>query len=174
MQITHHDSPPDDGSGARLDAPRPALAAYRERLTPSLWALVAAAVVAPMAALVFAPFDATVALVIGVIVGVAAVTLLIMLSPLIAVGDGMLRAGRAHIDVSLLGEPVPLTAEAARTARGPGLDPRGWHLIRGGIDGLVVVSNIDPDDPVPTWTISSRTPDRLAAAIVGAQSAPRA
>jgi hypothetical protein len=111
--------------------------------------------------------------VVGGLVGLGAVTLLIALSPRIVVGDGMLRAGRAHIDVSLLGRPVALVGEEARAARGPGLDARGWHLIRGGIDGLVVVADIDPDDPVSAWTISSRTPDRLAAAIAREQATPR-
>jgi hypothetical protein len=85
----------------------------------------------------------------------------------------MLSAGRARIDVSLLGRPVAVTGMEARAARGPGLDPRGWHLIRGGIDGIVVVPVTDPDDPTPTWTISSRTPDRLAAAVQRAQAASR-
>ncbi|HWI31933.1 MAG TPA: DUF3093 domain-containing protein [Microbacterium sp.] len=153
------------------DIQSPAL--YRERLTPSLWAIVAAAVVAPMAALVFAPIDSTLALVAGAIVGVAVVTLLIVISPLVEVRDGMLRAGRARIDVACLGRPVARTAQSAREARGPGLDPRGWHLIRGGIDGVIVVDVNDPDDPTPTWTVSSRTPDRLAAAIVRAQATRR-
>jgi hypothetical protein len=172
MQITHHNSASNDRRDARRTERPSSAPLYRERLTPSLWALVAAAVVAPMAALVFAPFDSTLALVIGAIVGAAALTLLIVLSPRVTVSHGMLRAGRAHIDVSLLGQPVALTAEAARTARGQGLDARAWHLIRGGIDGLIVVPNIDPDDPVPIWAISSRTPDRLAAAILTAQASP--
>lgn len=43
-------------------------------------------------------------------------------------------------------------------------------IIRGGIDGIVVVPNLDVDDPVDAWTISTRTPDRLAAAIRAAQT----
>ena len=39
---------------------------YRERLSPSLWTLLSAAVIAPMVALVFVPLDATVALTEGV------------------------------------------------------------------------------------------------------------
>ena len=102
-----------------------------------------------MAALVFAPIDTTVALVVGAVVGVAIVALLVAGSPVVEVRDGMLRAGRAHIDVALLGEPVVLTGDQARHARGPGLDPRSWHLIRGGIDGVVVIAVTDPDDPDP-------------------------
>ena len=50
-------------AGPRIDG-------YRERLGPSLWILVAAALAAPMVALVLTPVDTTVALVIGVAVGV--------------------------------------------------------------------------------------------------------
>ena len=85
----------------------------------------------------------------------------------------MLRAGRAHIDVALLGEPAIMIGDQARHARGPGLDPRSWHVIRGGIDGVVVTAVTDPDDPTPSWVISSRTPDRLAAAIRVAQATQR-
>jgi hypothetical protein len=146
---------------------------YRERLGPSLWLLVSAAVAAPMAALVFAPLDTTVALVVGLVVGVAIIGVLIAGAPVLQVRDGTLRAGRAHIDVSLLGEPVVLVDEQARHARGSGLDPRSWHVIRGGIEGLVVVPVKDPDDPTPVWVISSRTPDRFAAALRRAQATRR-
>lgn len=83
----------------------------------------------------------------------------------------MLRAGRAHIDARWLGEPSVYTGDEARERRGPLLPGDGWHLIRGGIDGVVVVALTDPDDPVRSWTVSSRTPDRLAAAIRAARAA---
>jgi hypothetical protein len=146
---------------------------YRERLSPSLWALVSAALAGPMAALVFAPIDTTVALIIGAVVGVAVIALLVAGAPVIDVRNGVLRAGRAHIDVGFLGESVIATGEQARHARGPGLDPRSWHVIRGGIDGVVVTAVTDPDDPTPSWVMSSRTPDRLAAAIRVAQATQR-
>ena len=47
------------------------------------------------------------------------------------------------------------------------------HLIRGGIDGVVIVAITDPDDPAPSWVLSTRTPDRLAAAVRRAQATPR-
>jgi hypothetical protein len=150
-----------------------ASADYRERLSPSLWLLVSAAVCAPMAALVFVPLDTTVALVIGALVGVAVVALLLAASPIVVVGDGELRAGRAHIDVRLLGPGTWATADAAREARGAGLHPRSWHLIRGGIDPVASFEVLDPDDPAPSWVISSRTPERLVAAVRRAQATPR-
>ena len=149
---------------------------YRERLGPSLWVLVSAAVAAPMAALVFTPVDTTLALVIGAAVGVAIIGLLVAGSPTVMLRDGVLHAGRAHIDVGHLGEPLVFTGDQARHARGAGLDPRSWHVIRGGIDGVVVVPVKDQDDPAPAWVLSSRTPDRLAAAMrraVATRSTPR-
>ncbi|HWV48782.1 MAG TPA: DUF3093 domain-containing protein [Microbacterium sp.] len=138
---------------------------YRERLAPSLWLLVSAAVLAPMIALTLVPVSSALGLAIGVVVALAVIGLLVAASPVVSVQDRVLRAGRAHIDAGWLGEPVALTGEEARAARGPALPASGWHLIRGGIDGIVVVPNTDPDDPVSAWTISTRTPDRLAAAI---------
>ncbi|TQL86015.1 DUF3093 domain-containing protein [Microbacterium saperdae] len=138
---------------------------YRERLAPSLRLLVTVALAGPMVSLIFVPIGSTVALLVGAAVSAVLVTLFIVSTPVVTVEGAVLRAGRAHIDTVHLGEPVALTAEDARQARGPGLPARGWHLIRGGIDGVVVVPNIDPADPVDSWTISSRTPDRLAAAI---------
>jgi Protein of unknown function (DUF3093) len=152
---------------------RGAAADYRERLSPSLWVIASAAVAAPMAALVIAPIDMTLALVAGIVVGIAIVALLVAASPVVLVRDDVLTAGRAHIDVHFTGDVAVLTGAEAQQARGPGLHPRSWHLIRGGIDGLVVVAITDPDDPAPSWVISSRTPDRLAAVLLRAQATPR-
>jgi hypothetical protein len=143
--------------------------AYRERLSPSLWVLVAAAVCAPMAALVLAPVDTTLALVAGVLVGVGIVGALVATSPVIEIDGSILRAGAARIDLQFLGEPVPAEGTDARESRGIGLDPRSWMLIRGGIDGVVTIPVTDPDDPTPAWVVSTRTPDRLAAAVRRAQ-----
>lgn len=148
-------------------------APYRERLSPSLWALAAAAVCAPMVALVLTPFDRTLALVAGGVVGALIVWALIASSPVIRIADGMLHAGRARIPVDLLGDPVALTGDEARAARGTLLDPRSWLLVRGGMDGLVVVPVRDDDDPTPSWVLSTRTPDRLAAALRRARTTPR-
>ncbi|WP_308490907.1 DUF3093 domain-containing protein [Microbacterium terrisoli] len=142
---------------------------YHERLTPSLWTIGAAAVVAPMVALVLAPFDRALGLPIGIAVAVGLVALLIATSPQVEVAGGELRAGRAHIPVGLLGSAEIMVGEQARQGRGPGLRRDAWHLIRGGVDGLVRITVTDPDDPTPEWVISSRTPDRLAAAIRRAQ-----
>jgi hypothetical protein len=152
-----------------ITGPRGSVVDYRERLSPSLWVLVGAAVVAPMAALVFTPIDATLALVAGIVVAVAVTSGLVLSSPSVSVAGGELRVGRAHIPVELLGDPSGATGEDARMQRGPGLSRTAWHLLRPGIDGLVRVPVDDPEDPVTEWVFSTRTPDRVCAAIRAAQ-----
>lgn len=150
------------------------LVRYRERLSPSLWLLVTAAVVGPMVALSFTPLGSLLALLFGAAAALLLIITLMTASPAVRVIGRMLHAGSAHIDVRWLGTGVALTGEEAREARGTALPARGWHLIRGGIDGVVVIQNTDPDDPVTSWTISTRTPDRLLAAIRDAQIAASA
>jgi len=146
---------------------------YRERLAPSLWLFLAAAVGGPMVSLSFVPVGAGLALVLGLVATALIVALMILASPRVVVRGRTLYAGRARIDARWLGEPTPMTGEEARAARGPGLSARGWHLIRGGIDGIVVVPVTDPADPAPDWTLSTRTPDRLAAAVDAARRRAR-
>ncbi len=142
---------------------------YQERLTPSLWAFGAATVLAPMGALVLAPFDSTLGLIAGTALALVVIIAMATFAPKVSVQGTVLRAGRAHIDAAWLGAPEQLTGEEARNARGVGLDHRAWHLVRSGIDGAVRVPITDPADPAPYWLISTRTPDRLAAAIQNAR-----
>lgn len=143
---------------------------YHERLAPSLWMLITIALVGPMVALVFAPVAAGIAVVVGAAVSLALVILSILLAPVVRVRGTVLHAGRAHIDARWLGEPEHFTGQDARDRRTRDIARDGWHLIRGGIDGLVVVPLTDPDDPMHSWTISTRTPDRLVAAIRAARA----
>ena len=142
---------------------------YRERLTPSLPFFVAITLTGPMVALSFLPVDAALGAALGVAAIIAITAITVLLSPVVSIEGTVLRAGRAHIDVRWLGEPAAYTGEDAARVRGPELDARGWHLIRGGLSGVVVTPNTDPADPVRSWTISTRTPDRLAAAIATAR-----
>lgn len=144
---------------------------YRERLTPSLWMLVVIALAGPMVSLVFTPVGADFALILGVVVSLVLVTLSIALSPVLRVSGTALHVGRAHIDARWLGEPEEFTGDDARARRTRDIARDGWNFLRGGIDGLVIVPVTDPADPMNSWTISTRTPDRLAAAIRAARDA---
>lgn len=143
---------------------------YRERLTPSLWLIVAAMIVAPMSALVFMRDNGSIALIAGGVVAIAVVALMLFTSKVVEVSGGELRIGKAHIPVEFLGEPVVTTGYEARLARGQNLKAHSFTTIRGGIDGIVTVAVVDPADSTPAWVVSSRTPDRLAAAIGVAQA----
>lgn len=142
---------------------------FRERLTPSLWIIVSAMIVAPMASLVIMRQNPSMALIVGVVVAVVVIALILTTAKTVEVSGGELRVGKAHIPVELLGTPVATTGSEARIARGQNLQARSFTTIRGGIDGVVTVAVNDPADPTPAWVVSSRTPDRLAAAIGVAQ-----
>lgn len=138
---------------------------YRERLSPSLWLIVSAAVIAPMITLVLTPVNATVAGLVGVAAAAIIIGGIFWLSPVVEVGDGWLRVGHARIETRYLADAVALTGEDARLARGPRLARTSWHFLRGGIAPVVQVAVVDPDDPVKAWVFSSRTPERIVDAI---------
>lgn len=83
----------------------------------------------------------------------------------VAVTDGQLRAGRAHIPLELCGAVEVLDADRTRLAGGADADARAYLLLRPYIATAVRVAIDDPKDPVPYWLLSSRRPDRLAAAV---------
>lgn len=143
---------------------------YRERLWPAVWVPVVIALVIPASMLVLAPVNLTAGVITGIVLAVALVGVAFVTAPAIEINEGMLRAGSARIPVTLLGEPVPARAQEARHERGPGLDARAHLVLRGDVDGVVRVPVIDPEDPVPYWLISSRHPERLAAALVAASA----
>lgn len=161
---THPNSAPTEAVDAA-----PTATTYRERLSPSLWTLLSSAVAAPMVSLVFVPLDTTIALLVGLAVAALIVGSLVLLAPVVEVRGGELRVGKAHIAVDLLGDPVGLIGEQAREARGTGLPRTAWHLLRPGIDGIAWVPVADGRDPVREWVFSTRTPDRVVAAIRRAQ-----
>ena len=90
----------------------------------------------------------------------------------VSVEAGVLTAGRARIPVSLLGEPEPLDAEAARLLAGRYADARAYLLLRPYVRPAVRVEVTDPADPVPYWLVSTRHPDRLVAALAASAARP--
>jgi hypothetical protein len=99
---------------------------------------------------------------------------LVRSSATVAVTEGELRAGRAHIPVGLLGEIDVLERPAFTHLRGAGADVRAYLCQRSWIPQGVRVTVVDLDDPSPYWLVSSRQPKRLAAALRGARGVPLA
>jgi hypothetical protein len=147
-------------------------AAYEERLSAPLgtWAAVygITLMVVPVVLALLPP--------VGVLLVTVAAYALVTLAvrrwePTVAVVGGELRAGRAHIPVGLLGEPVALDAAAAAYARGRGWDPGAHHLVRPWVPTAVLVPVEDPDDPTTAWYVATRDPAALATALRSSRAA---
>jgi hypothetical protein len=83
----------------------------------------------------------------------------------IVVGNGELRAGRAHISSVYLGAAEALDAEQTRRVAGVEADARAYLLLRPYLKRAVRIEITDPADPAPYWLVSTRHPDQLAGAL---------
>lgn len=142
---------------------------YRERLWPSPWIIAIAALAIPASLLTFAAIDPVVGVTTGVVLFGGVIALATLSAPMIDVGDGMLRAGKARVPLALVGDIELARGLDARHARGPGLDARAYLVIRGDIDPVARIAIVDPGDPTPYWLISTRRPEALSAAINAAR-----
>jgi hypothetical protein len=142
---------------------------YAERLTPPWWMWVLVLFMAlSLGIAVLLPAGLGVALAVTVLSGALCGWALLAWSARIEIDDGQLRAGRARIPVDLLGRVDALDAEQAAYLRGPGIDPRAYHLLRGWVPTAVTATVTDPGDPTPYWYLSTRRPRELAAALEAA------
>jgi hypothetical protein len=139
---------------------------YHERLLPSVTVWVAVlAISASLGLTAVRPLGWSAGSVVAVLAVVAAAAALLASSARVQVAGGELRAGRARIEVHHLGRVAVVDPKRMAELRGPKADARAYLCQRAWIRGGVVVEVVDPEDPVPYWLISSRTPERLAAAL---------
>ena len=134
---------------------------YRERLWATPWLFISTLLIIPAVMLVFAPINFTVGVVLAIVFYAAIVVALLVSAPTLRVTKEELIAGHARIPLSLTGDPVAFTGDAATLERGQRLDARAWLLIRGWIKPVVKVPVADLDDPTPYWLLSTRNPDQL-------------
>ncbi|MCX4979132.1 MULTISPECIES: DUF3093 domain-containing protein [unclassified Streptomyces] len=144
---------------------------YEERLhAPRTWWLVCFLVGVSMA-LIFLPFGALPLL--GGLVGGTAVAAVVTSSygsiRIRVVGDSLI-AGDAKIPVAALGDAEILDPEEARAWRTFKADTRAFMLLRAYIPTALRVEVTDPEDPTPYLYLSTREPERLAAALVAART----
>jgi hypothetical protein len=145
---------------------------YEERLTaPRSWWLISFLVGVSLA-LILLPFG-TLPLLGGLVGGTAAAAVVASAygSPRIRVVGDSLIAGEAKIPVAALGEAEVLDAEEARAWRTYKADTRAFLLLRAYIPTALRVEVTDPEDPTPYLYLSTREPERLAAAIEAARKA---
>lgn len=155
-----------------VHAPSPGAAdspGYVERLVPGPWTWVAVGV--------FALFTFITIVVMSLIAAaiVASVTLIVgcvavwVLAPVIRVQEGELWAGRAHIPVVHLGPASVLDRAGVQGAMGPSYDPRSFSCLRVGTGHAVTFRVLDPQDPTPSWLVSTRRPEDLVRAVDAAR-----
>lgn len=139
---------------------------YEERLTAprSWWALAVGAGVS--LALILLPLG-PLALLGGLVGGTAAGAALVSAygSPRLRVVSGSLVAGDARIPVTALGEATVLDRDEALAWRSYKADPRAFMLLRAYVPTALKVEVTDPEDPTPYLYLSTRSPERLAAAL---------
>jgi DUF3093 family protein len=146
---------------------------HYERLWPTAGVWIGCCLVASALGLtVLAVVRPAVAAGVSLLAAAAAAAALARSSAVVEVRDGRLRAGRASIPVSEVGRVRVLDRERMDALRGVDADVQAYLCQRGWLPRGVVVEVIDPDDPVPYWLISSRRPERLAAALGGADGEP--
>lgn len=152
--------------------PPPPSTAYSERLyVPLRWWVQATMLLASLwlafvvAMPAWAAFSAT-----GVLVLVTVGLFVSIGSTRLAVRDGVLYAGPAHIAIDLLGHITPLDADETRRVHGVDADARAFLLTRPYLKRSVQVTVADPADRTPYWLLSTRHPRELAAALTGARS----
>ncbi len=132
-------------------------------LVASLWLAVLAATPGPVA---WSATFAALALMIALFVAYGRAR--------VSVGDGELRAGRAHIPLAHVGEVTALEPDEMRRLAGRDADARAHLLLRPYLKRGVRVEVTDPADPTPYWLVSCRRPDRLVSAVRVNRTGPHA
>lgn len=144
---------------------------YEERLTaPRSWWLVCLLTGVSMA-LILLPFG-TLPLLGGLVGGTAVAAVVASAYGSIrirVVGDSLI-AGEAKIPVSALGEPEILDRAEAQAWRTHKANPNAFMLLRAYIPTALRIPVTDPTDPTPYLYLSTRDPQRLAAALETAKS----
>jgi hypothetical protein len=140
---------------------------YEERLAvPLRWWLLGTMLVTSLGLAVLVALPPAAA---GIVTGLAALGMAMALvtygGARVRINDGELWAGRAHIDVRLLGPATQLDPTATRKLAGVDADARAYLLLRPYLQRAVRVDLHDPADPTPYWLVSSRRPDDLVAAL---------
>ena len=160
-------SPPSTPS---LDA---AGTVFRERLTVPWWTWLAALF---WAATLGIAYGHALGLPVGIAVGVLAFALattgLVQVSTVVRVDPSGLWVGPAHLPHTCIGRVEVLDADAARRRRGPEADPRAYTALRGWVRTAVALEVVDPRDPTPSWYVSTRRPQQLAAALQPSPAEP--
>lgn len=146
---------------------------YRERLLPGLTILLLGFGLFLMVGVAYsAAFGSLAGILLAIGISAIFIILAVTMAPQIRVdgqaGDAFLSAGRAKVNISIIGAAHELTFDEQReVARGTRNDT-AFQLIKGKLP-VVELEISDPLDPHRNWCLSSRTPQKLIQAIRSAQ-----
>jgi lysylphosphatidylglycerol synthetase-like protein (DUF2156 family) len=144
---------------------------YRERLTvPIMWWVLAGMFSLSALVAVAAYLGPTWGVGTAMATFLVAAAIFASASIVISVGKKEIHIGRATIEHAYIAWCRPLTAEETRRRTGVEADARAHLVLRPYIKTAVEITLEDPVDPVPYWLVSTRRPQRLAAALQDAAS----
>ncbi|MFT4147776.1 MAG: DUF3093 domain-containing protein [Micrococcaceae bacterium] len=131
---------------------------YQEKLTPSPGVWLIAAFSAILFYFVFTPVNQTAGIFAPFIAFALFALILLTMTPRIVLTPKTLTAGKATIERQYLGQAVAYEGDDKKLQLGSQMDGRSYTCIRGWIDPIVKIENLDSTDTVPFWIFSSRTP----------------
>ncbi len=140
---------------------------YHERLMAPWWIWLLAAVFTLSVAVAY---DFALGLAAGALaatlVGGGLAALLLATSSTLSVDDCVVRVGRARLPLRFVGAVEPLDKDASARARTRDFNPSAHLVLRTWASSRSVRIDVsDPRDPHPYWLVSTRHPERFAAAI---------
>ena len=138
---------------------------YSESLTPTAPVHLALLVLIPMGFGMIAPITITGGYISAAVCYLLALSVLVLQAPKVVVTDDTFRAGRATIERTHIAGATVIERDGRNDAIS---DARTWKVIRAWIPRGVLVEINDPEDPTPSWYVSSRQPEKLVAALTRA------
>jgi hypothetical protein len=144
---------------------------FRERLTvPIIWWVLAGLFALSVLLAVGAYLGPVWGIGTSVATLLVAATIFGYASLVISVSGKETHVGRASIEHAYVADCRALDADQTRRRAGVEADARAHLVLRPYIKTAVEITLDDPDDPVPYWLVSTRHPQRLAAALQDAAS----
>jgi hypothetical protein len=138
---------------------------FRERLTvPLIWWLLAGLFALSVLLAVGAYLGPTWGVGAAVAIMIVATAIFVSASIVISVDSQEIRVGRASIEHAYIAACRALDAEQTRQRAGVAADARAHLVLRPYVKTAVEITLNDQDDPVPYWLLSTRRPQKLAAA----------
>lgn len=140
---------------------------YTERLTvPLRWWVQGVMLIATLWLAVVVAAPALVAAVVAVLCLALMGALFVSYgAAVVSVEGDTFRAGRAQIPTAYVGAVEALDEDRTRLVAGREADARAFLVLRPYLKRSVKVEIIDAGDPTPYWLVSTRHPERLAAAL---------